>query len=203
MQALKHLFRYLKGKQDYALVKEIGNRDGFVVFSDADWAGLFDLSGGQELRSRTGIQITYDGMPITCKSYFQKCTSTNYKPGVNYTEEYIATSSADSELHAAKDALSEALHLWHVAEELEIPLAPKIIIGLDAGAALGFIKNTSTCSSNLKHINLRLAWVKQIRNRSLVEFEKIPGTENPADLFTKIQGLGVFQQMESQLMKKL
>ena len=37
----------------------------------------------------------------------------------------------------------------------------------------------------------------------MVEFEKVPGTENPADLFTKIQGLGVFQQMESQLMKKL
>ena len=90
-----------------------------------------------------------------------------------------------------------------MAEELEIPLAPKIIIGIDAGAALGFIRNTSTCSSNLKHINLRLAWVKQIRNRSLVEFEKIPGTENPADLFTKIQGLSVFQQMEAQLMKKL
>ena len=84
-------------------------------------------------------------------------------------------------------------------------MAPKIIIGIDAGAALGFIRNTSTCSSNLKHINLRLAWVKQIRNRSLVEFEKIPGTrsENPADLFTKIQGLGVFQKMEAQLMKKL
>ena len=128
LQAMKHLFRYLKGKQDYALVKEIGNKDGFMVVSDADWAGLFDLSGGQELRSRTGIQITYDGMPITCKSYFQKCASTNYKPGQDYTDEYIATSSADSELHAAKDALSEALHLWHVAEELEIPLAPKIRI---------------------------------------------------------------------------
>ena len=90
-----------------------------------------------------------------------------------------------------------------MAEELEIPLAQKIIIGINAGAALGFIRNTSTCSGNLKHINLRLAWVQQIRNRSLVEFEKIPGTENPAHLFTKVQGLSVFQQMEAQLMKKL
>jgi len=201
LQALKHLFRYLKGKQDFALVKKIGNREGFVVHSDADWAGLYDLSGGQELRSRTGIQITYDGMPITCKSYFQKCSSTNYKPGFNYTDEYIATSSADSELHAAKDALSEAMHLRFVAEELEIPVAPKIVIGVDAGAALGFIKNTSTCSSNLKHINLRLAWVQQIRDRSMVEFEKVPGTENPADLFTKLQGLPTFKKMESQLMQ--
>ena len=112
-------------------------------------------------------------------------------------------SSADSELHAAKDALSEALHLRFVAEELEIPLSEKIIIGVDAGAALGFIKNTSTCSSNLKHINLRLAWVQQIRDRSLVEFVKIPGVDNPADLFTKVQGLQVFKEMESKLMKKL
>lgn len=108
---------------------------------------------------------------------------------------YIATSSADSELHAAKNALSEALHLRYVAEELKLPLAEKITIGVDAGAALGFIKNTSTCSSNLKHINLRLAWVKQIRGRSLLEFEKTPRTENPADLITKLQGLKVFQQM--------
>ena len=173
------------------------------MHSDADWAGLFDLSGGQELRSRTGIQITYDGMPITCKSYFQKCSSTNFKPGLDYTDELIATSSADSELHAAKDALSEAMHLRFVAEELEIPVADKIIIGIDAGAALGFIKNTSTCSSNLKHINLRLSWVQQMRDRSVVEFEKVPGTENPADLFTKLQGLKVFQKMEAKLMKKL
>ena len=203
LHALKHLFRYLKGKQDYALVNEIGNREGFVVTSDADWAGLFDLSGGQEPRSRTGVQITYDGMQITCKSYFQKCSSTNYKPGMNYTAEHIATSSADSELHAAKDALSEALHLRVVAEELEIPLSEKIIIGVDAGAALGFITNTSTCSSNLKHINLRLAWVQQIRDRSLVEFVKIPGVDNPSDLFTKVQGLQVFKEMEAKLMKKL
>ena len=82
-------------------------------------------------------------------------------------------------------------------------MADKVVIGIDAGAALGFIKNTSTCSSNLKHINLRLGWVQQIRDRSLAEFVKIPGTANPADLFTKLQGLKLFQQMEAQLMKKL
>ena len=202
LAALRHLFRYLKGKQDFALVKTANNRDGFTAWSDADWAGLHDLSGGLELRSRSGIIIMYNGMPVTWGSYFQQCRGTDFKTGTEYTEDLIALSSAESEIHAASDAVKELLHLKYIAEELQIPVPQQMPLGVDAGAALGFIHNTTSIGRQ-KHINLRLAWVKRLRQPYQVEFTKVPGTENPADLFTKIQAAPAFKECQSVLIQKM
>ena len=202
LQALKHLFRYLKGKQRFALVKRNGNYEGFNGYSDADWAGLYDLSGGIELRSRTGLVVYYNGMPVTWGSYFQQCRSTDRKTGKDYCDELIAQSSAESETHAGADAGKEALHLKYIAEELEIPVPIKMPVGVDAGAALGFIHNTGGVS-RLKHINLRQAWVKALRDPYQLDFYKILGTDNPADLFTKIQALPAFKEGEARLMQEV
>ena len=75
LEAMKHLFRYLKGKAKFALIKKADNDEGLSIHSDSDWGGLFTTSLGQELRSRTGIIITYNGMPVTWKSY--RVTSSN------------------------------------------------------------------------------------------------------------------------------
>ena len=50
---------------------------------------------------------------------------------------------------------------------------------------------------------LRLAWVKRLRQPYQVEFTKVPGTDNPADLFTKIQAVPAFKQCQSVLMQKM
>lgn len=202
LSALRHLFRYLKGRQDYALVKIAGNHKGFQSYSDADWAGLYDLSGGLEMRSRTGIIIYYNGMAVTWGSYFQQCRGTDYKTGTEYTDDLIALSSAESEIHAAADAAKESLHLKYIAEELELPVPAQMPLGVDAGAALGFIRNTTTVGRQ-KHINLRMAWVKNLRQPYQIDFTKVLGTENPADLFTKIQTSIAFGECEDTLLKKM
>ena len=202
LDALKQLFRYLKGKKDFALVKEANNSEGLIVHSDSDWGGLYKPSMGQELRSRTGVLITYNGMPITWKSFFQQCVSTNYTTNSEELMDVFATSSAEAEVHAAADAVKEGLHLKYVADELGIPVSDKIRVGVDAGAAIGFINNTGS-PARLKHINLRESWVRQLRDQSKVEFIKVLGTENPADFFTKIQPYPAFKEAEDKMMKRL
>jgi hypothetical protein len=202
LSALTQVFRYLKGRQDYALVKEAGNNEGFRSYSDADWAGLYDLSGGIELRSRTGAIIYYNGMAVTWGSYFQQCRGTDHKTGVEYTEDLIALSSAESEIHAAADAAKESLHLKYIAEELGIPVPAEMPLGVDAGAALGFIRNTTSVGRQ-KHINLKMGWVKKLRQPYTIDFYKVMGTDNPADLFTKIQTSIAFKQCEETLIKKM
>ena len=207
LDALKHLFRYLKGKKDFALVKKSDNNEGLEIHSDSDWAGLFNVSLGQELRSRTGVLITYNGMPITWKSFYQKCASTSYTPNTSGTEEemadVVATSSAEAEIHAASDAVKEGLHnIKYIADELSLDVDEKIKVGVDAGATIGFINNTGA-PARLKHISLRLAWVRQLRDHSRVVFNKVLGTENPADFFTKIQGYPAFKEAEERLMIRL
>ena len=82
-------------------------------------------------------------------------------------------------LHAASDAVKESLHLKYIAEELDLPVPPQMPLGVDAGAALGFIRNTTSVGRQ-KHINLRMAWVKKLRQPYQIDFTKVLGTENPA-----------------------
>ena len=114
----------------------------------------------------------------------------------------FATSSDEAEVHVAADAVKEGLHLKYVADELGIFVGDKIKVGIDAGAAIGFISNTGS-PARLKHINLRVAWVRQLRDHSQVEFVKVLGTDNPANFFTKIQGYPAFKEAEERMMKRL
>ena len=49
----------------------------------------------------------------------------------------------------------------------------------------------------------RLAWVKKLRQPYQIDFRKVLGTENPADLFTKIQASPAFQECEDSLLSKM
>ena len=65
--------------------------------------------------------------------------------------------------------------------EFERPFTVKI----DAAAAIGFINNTGS-GGKMKHLDIREAWIQQMRDRKVVQFEKCEGTENLADFFTKL-----------------
>ena len=137
-----------------------------------------------ELRSRTGIIITYNGMPIYWKSNLQKTQCTEFHPeeGAKFD---IATSSAAAEVQAGAEATGVLLHLKYITEELGMEVPSPQIIYTDATAAMGFFRNTGA-GGKMKHIDIRLGWVQQIRDRSLVDWEKIPGEINPADAMTKL-----------------
>ena len=121
----------------------------------------------------------------------QQCKSTEATEDYTPVDEdadsdpHIATASADSEVHAAADAAKMGLHEKYFCEEIEIPVSKKIRIGIDAGAAMGFIENTGTVG-RMKHIDLRSGWVDTLRNKDELEFYKVSGDENTADFFTKI-----------------
>jgi hypothetical protein len=38
----------------------------------------------------------------------------------------------------------------------------------------------------MKHIDARLAWVQELRDKNIVRLIKVAGTKNPADFYTKI-----------------
>ena len=104
------------------------------VWTDADWAGLYTLIG--EKRSRTGLLVTYDGVPVAWKSSFQQCKGTMAKPGTETDDCLITTSSGESEVHAASDGVKLGLHIKYFAEETEVPVPTKIPVHIDAGAAI-------------------------------------------------------------------
>ena len=193
--AIKHCFRYLQGAKDLCLVKRKGVRTGLKTSSDADWAGLYAVLG--EKRSRTGILAEYDNMPVAWKSSWQQCKGTEFSEDAD-----IATSSAEAETYAAADAAKLSIHLKNICEEIDIAVSKPVIIAIDAGAALGFINNTGSIG-RMKHIDLHESWVSQMRDRQQVSFKKVPGTENPADFFTKIITGPEFKKHQGSLMGTL
>ena len=196
LEAIYKLFKFIKGIQKYCLISRADCNSGIQVSSDADWAGMYTWIG--ELRSRTGILVTYDGMPITWRSCYQQCKGTEVKPATA-PQDLIATSSAESEIYAAADAAKIGKHLMYVCQETDIPHPDKVTINIDAGAAMGFIQNTGTIG-RMKHIDLRQGWLNTLRCRHELVWHRIPGEQNPADFFTKILTGKKFKESLDQMM---
>ena len=162
-----------------------------------------------EVRSRTGTLIKYNGMPVAWISKLQKCLGTSLKPEMEDEVDSgdldlfeIATSSAGAELHAAADSLKLAMHIHHLAEELNIPVADTIIMKVDSTAAIGKIQGPRG-SGKMKHLDLRDAWIQRLRNKKIVDIVKVLGTENGADFFTKLLSRADFCKEEDRLMAKI
>ena len=162
-----------------------------------------------EVRSRSGTQVNYNGMPTGWISKLQKCMGTSMKPefeelfAEGKLDEYeIATASAESELHAAAESLRLGLHIQHIAQELHLPVQETIVMKVDSTAAIGKIQGPRG-SGKMKHIDLRDAWIQRLRCKKIVDVVKVAGTENGADFFTKILTRAEFCKGEARLMTKI
>ena len=159
-----------------------------------------------EVRSRTGVLIRVNKVPVYWKSSLQKVTSTQFDPELDpdtsVGQKEIATSSAYGETLAGADATTAALHIGYVADELGAPFPKPNVIHIDATATKSFFENTGG-ASKMKHIDMRETWVKDLRDRNHIKFIRKAGTENPADFFTKILTGQQFREAESMMMGTL
>jgi hypothetical protein len=177
----KNMLRYLKGTRLRRLVKKAGNKEGLVIWTDSDHAGLWAVTGNT--LSRMGILITYNGFPVLWKSASIKAT---------------CQSSGEAEVYALSEAIRHALHMKYVGEELTISMPEKPIIRCDASAAIGFADCVEGVG-RMKHIDLRECWVQQMRSDETIK-QKCDGTANKADQMTKILPLNAFKAEEDELM---
>ena len=185
LEALKAMCRYTAGCMEDCLMANNTIIEGLKVYSDSDWAGEYSVNG--ETASRTGCLITYNGMPVDWCSTKQLC---------------IATSSADAESRALSTSIQRGLHTQYLAEELALHIEPTLPVYVDAAAAIGFARNNGG-TSKMKHIDIRAAWVQQIRDKEQIKILKIAGTKNPADFFTKLLTNIEFDRASAGLASKL
>ncbi len=81
----------------------------------------------------------------------------------------------------------------YIGEELGIEMPAKIPVLVDAAAAMAFAENTLGVG-RMKHLDLRAAWVQEMKTCGLIALTKVAGTENDADFFTKVLPAGDFQR---------
>ena len=97
------------------------------------------------------------------------------------TQGLIALSSGESEFYAALKASAEGLGLIAMLRDFGVHVNGKVLG--DASAALGIIHRRGL--GRTRHIDTGLLWIQQTAPEKRLEYAKVLGAENPADLLTK------------------
>ena len=76
---------------------------------------------------------------------------------------------------------TEILGLLQLCEDWGLKLKGRVCV--DSSAALGVVKRKG--NGKLRHIKVGMLWVQEKRESGELKYDKVKGSENPADLMTK------------------
>ena len=97
------------------------------------------------------------------------------------TQPTIALSSGEAELSGIGAGMAQALGVQALAADMGWDLQPRVFS--DATAAIGISKRRGL--GTIRHLHTCDLWVQEQTRTGRVLLEKVLGTENPADIFTK------------------
>lgn len=163
-QAVKRIFRYLRGTIDYKLHYTKGGNDGIVGYCDADYAS--DLG---ERRSCTGYVFKLSNAAIT---WYSKRQPT------------VALSTTEAEYLSMSAAVREALWLKQFMKELHSKLDKTITINCDNSSSIDLAESDGF-KARTKHIDVRHHHIRKMIKKKIVAIEFKPTGEMVADNLTK------------------
>lgn len=176
-----HLLGYINSTKSVG--KLIGGRDPNIVlygFSDASYT-----SNGDAL-SQLGrcFFITKDSACVSATS--RKDTT-------------VSHSSCESEIKAIDAAVREAVFLRSMLKELSFEQKKPTRIYVDSASAIEILSTLKT-NHSVKHINVRIHYIRECINGREVSLVFIPSKFNVADVLTKPLTGGLFDLHASKLM---
>ena len=210
MEAIKRIFRYLKGTSDLGLRSQNHPPErglnllpqhpdlnfGWGFYVDSDFAGNSEKQNRR--RSQIGFIALLNGAPV---AWFSKVSSVSFA-STEIGEAHADMSSGAAEVYAAGNASVELMHLPYVADELGIDCPRPMYLQMDNTAAQCFAEKTAF-KTKLKHIDARQEWVRTLRNKDLLLPIHVASEFNLADLFTKILSTTIFKKLRDQIMHRI
>lgn len=167
-QAVKHVFRYLKGTMDLKLTyRSEGNPHSshpFVTYSDADHAGCLDTR-----RSTSGYIVKIGSGAV---SWSSKKQST------------VALSSTEAEYIASVASGKEILWMQTLLKELHFQIKGASPVFVDNQSALATIMNPEH-HGRMKHLDISIHWIREVVRKRQIDPSFLPSEENTADVLTK------------------
>jgi hypothetical protein len=161
-EAMKWIFRYLKGTIDARLV--FGNGDGALTgYINSDFEGDLD-----KMRSLTGFIFTLGECAISWKSQLQPT---------------VALSSTEAEYMTITEAIKEAIWLKAFVDEL-CSFIGLIVVFCDNQSAVHLTKDHMH-HERIKHIDIRYRFVRDVVSEGKVLAKKIDMEKNPTDMIMK------------------
>ena len=162
MKRMVRLGRYLKWRPRVTMWFKKQPREMILkAYSDTDWAGC-----KRTRRSTTGGYLARGTHVL--KTWCR-------------TQAIVALSSGEAELYGIVRASAEVLGGISLLTGMDESVGG-CVLG-DASAALGIIGRQGT--GKLRHIQTNHLWVQDQAVRGNIDYQKVPGKQNGADLFTK------------------
>ena len=163
--AAKFLLRYLQGTRSQGIVygNSVNISPTFFSFADSDWA----MSEGR--KSVSGYVVMCADGPISWSSKQQTV---------------VALSSCEAEYISCAHCARQIIWLRSLFSELGYPQNGPSVLRCDN-------QGTVICThdphdhNKMKHIDIRIHFIRDCVNRQLINVEHIPGVENPSDILTK------------------
>ena len=164
LQAVKRIFKYLQGTQNYGLWYPRDTDLTLHAYTDADWAGSVDD------RKSTSGSAFFMGSRLV--SWFSKKQSS------------IALSTAEAEYVAAASCCTQLLWMMQTLQDFQITCTPPISILCDNTSAISISKNP-VMHSKTKHIPIKYQFLREQVLEQKVKLEYVPSKEQVADILTK------------------
>ena len=177
--AVKRIFRYLKGTQEYGITYYAsGTQMTIQGLSDADWGSCLNTR-----RSITGSLVYIGRNLVMWRSKKQKTT---------------ALSSTEAEYMALSDTLKEVLWLKQLMSELGYHQKEAITMYEDNVGCIKMASNPITMNRS-KHIDIKHHFIRNhVENGTIIVKHK-PGIDMAADILTKGVSKDSFQKHRKEL----
>ena len=110
------------------------------------------------------------------------------------TKKNVTLSSGEAELVALVKASTEAIGIMQMEKEWNLEVTARILV--DSSAALAVVGRKG--NGKLRHVKVGSLWVQEKRESGELEYRKVAGEANPADLMTKyLNGNKIERYLES------
>lgn len=159
-QAVKRIFRYLRGTSDVGLIYGSDTQCLVTGYSDSDYAGDVDSR-----RSMTGYVFTLGGSVVSWKATLQPT---------------VTLSTTEAEYIALTEAAKEGIWLKGLVNDLGLH-HDQAIVYCDSLSAICLAKD-QVHHERTKHIDVRYHF---LRSEKRIKVNKVGTADNPADMFTK------------------
>lgn len=163
-QAVKRIFRYLRGTSHHMLLYGGTPELALTGHCDADWAGSVD-----DRRSTTGYVFTIAG----------GCVSWNSKKQAT-----VALSTTEAEYMAAAQATKEAVWLRQLLADLGYELARPTVLHTDSQGCIALVKNPAF-HNRTKHIDIQHHFIREKAESGVVVLQFCNTQDMMADILTK------------------
>jgi hypothetical protein len=183
---LYRTIKYVIDTRGRALLMQPVNSKGryweIEAYSDSDWASMEN-----NRKSVSGFVVFLNGVLVSWKSKQQ---------------EVIARSSTEAEYIALAAVCTEVIFIKQLLESINIGVKTPIKINVDNTGAIMLLENESI-SNRTKHIDVRVHFVRDLRDDKIINVEYVNTAFNLADPYTKNLTGNDFHRLTSGYMRDM